>query len=137
MPFQPGQSGNPSGRPLGIIDKRIKNRELFLERAPKLIDKVINMALDGDITAMKICIDRIIPKVNSDTLEHPISIGNMKDPKKLLDLGNDIINKVSNGSLSTQNGKTISEALENQRKLIETVELKTILEELQDIVRSK
>lgn len=88
MPFQPGQSGNPSSRPPGIIDKRIKNRELFLSRVPELISKAIDMALDGDVTAMKICIARIVPKINNDLLENTIVVGDMKDPKELLDAGN-------------------------------------------------
>lgn len=137
MPFQPGQSGNPAGRPPGIIDKRIKHRELFLAQAPELINKVIDMAMSGDMAAMKLCIDRIVPKINNDSLECPISIGNMKDPKELLDAGNDIINKIADGSLNSQNGKIISSVLDKQRKLIETVELQTLLENLQETIKLK
>jgi len=137
MPFQPGQSGNPSGRPAGIADKRVKNRELFLTRAPDLINKAIDMALDGDVVAMKLCIDRIVPKISHNTLESHIIAGDMKDPDELLKVGCNLISEITDGRLNTQNGKALSSILENQRKLIELVDLKNMLEELQELIKNK
>jgi len=65
MSFQKGQSGNPSGRPKGAKDKRTELRELLQPHAPALIEKAVEMALDGDTTALKMCLDRIIPAMRS------------------------------------------------------------------------
>ena len=65
MSFQKGQSGNPAGRPKGSKDKRTELRELLTPHAPALIDKAIEMALDGDTAAMKMCLDRIIPAMRA------------------------------------------------------------------------
>ena len=65
MSFQKGQSGNPSGRPKGTKDKRTELRELLQPHAPALIEKAVEMALEGDTTALKMCLDRIIPAMRS------------------------------------------------------------------------
>ena len=77
MTFERGQSGNPTGRPPGTKDKRTALRELLEPHAPALIEKAVSLALEGDITAIKICLDRLIPALksiqvnsaNGDTLE--------------------------------------------------------------------
>jgi len=60
MPFEKGQSGNPSGRPKGSKDNRTELRELLMPHAPELIEKLVAQALEGDMAAMKLCIDRLI-----------------------------------------------------------------------------
>ena len=59
--FKKGQSGNLAGKPKGAKDKRTEFRELLRSHAPELIKKVIEQALNGDLTAMKLRLDRIIP----------------------------------------------------------------------------
>lgn len=65
MAFKKGQSGNPTGRPKGSKDKRTAYRELLEPHAPALIEKAVSMALEGDTTAMKICLDRLLPTVKA------------------------------------------------------------------------
>jgi hypothetical protein len=63
MPYTKGQSGNPSGRPPGIKDRRVKTRELFESRKTELIEKAIDLALGGDTQALRMCLDRIVPPI--------------------------------------------------------------------------
>lgn len=65
MSFQKGQSGNPEGRPKGTKDKRTELRELLQPHAPALVEKAVELALQGDTTALKMCLDRIIPVMRS------------------------------------------------------------------------
>lgn len=65
MGFEKGQSGNPSGRPKGAKDKRTELRELLQPHAPALVEKAVQLALMGDTTALKMCLDRIIPAMRS------------------------------------------------------------------------
>ncbi|SVE23951.1 uncharacterized protein METZ01_LOCUS476805, partial [marine metagenome] len=58
--FQLGQSGNPRGRPKGIIDKRTRYRIAFEEHSEALIASVIKNALEGDTVAQKMCLDRLV-----------------------------------------------------------------------------
>lgn len=48
-------------------------RELLEIHAPALVEKAAQMALAGDTTALKLCLDRIIPVVRSVEMDHTIS----------------------------------------------------------------
>ena len=61
MAFKKGQSGNPAGRPKGITDKRAQLRSLLDPHADALINKAVEMALNGDSAAMRLCVERLVP----------------------------------------------------------------------------
>jgi Family of unknown function (DUF5681) len=61
-PFEPGRSGNPSGRPKGHRNKATMAMEELLDgEAEGLTRKVIERALEGDMVAMRLCLDRVLP----------------------------------------------------------------------------
>ena len=65
-PFQKGQSGNPSGRPKGARNKATLAMEILLDgEADRLTRKVVEMALAGDTTALRLCLERIMPPEGS------------------------------------------------------------------------
>jgi len=56
------KSLNPNGRPKGSINKfTALSRELMSTKGPEIVQKVVDMALEGDRTCLKMCMDRIIP----------------------------------------------------------------------------
>ncbi|WP_342167059.1 DUF5681 domain-containing protein [Methylobacterium sp. SD21] len=60
-PFTEGQSGNPAGRPKGSRNRStLALEQIFEGEAEKLSRKAIEMALDGDGPAMKLCLDRLL-----------------------------------------------------------------------------
>jgi hypothetical protein len=62
-PFERGQSGNPLGRPKGSRNKTTLMAEALLDEQSQLIvSKVVEMALQGDSLALRICADRLLPK---------------------------------------------------------------------------
>src|ERR1700693_659671 len=59
-PFTPGASGNPDGRPKGSRNKSTLALEALLDgQAEALTQKAVELALAGDITALRLCLDRI------------------------------------------------------------------------------
>lgn len=64
--FTKGTSGNPAGKPPGTVSKRTHLARLLDPYAEELILKAVELARDGDVTALKLCIERIIPKVKDD-----------------------------------------------------------------------
>lgn len=60
--FKPGQSGNPAGRPKGARHKVTLAIEAILEgEAEALTRKAVELAQAGDITALRLCMDRLAP----------------------------------------------------------------------------
>ena len=53
---------NPNGRPKGSVNKYTAlSRELMSAKGPEIVQRVIDLALEGDRTCLKMCMDRIIP----------------------------------------------------------------------------
>ncbi|KTC84336.1 DUF5681 domain-containing protein [Legionella cincinnatiensis] len=60
--FKPGESGNPRGKKAGILNKRTELIKAFETHAGALINKTIDLALSGDTIALRLCIERLVPK---------------------------------------------------------------------------
>jgi hypothetical protein len=61
-PFRKGCSGNPAGRPSGSRNKTTLAAEALLDgEAETITRKVIEKAKAGDLTALRLCLERIIP----------------------------------------------------------------------------
>ena len=64
VPFKPGQSGNPKGRPKGARNKSTLAFEALLDgEAEAITRKAIEKAKGGDMTAIRLCLDRLVPPV--------------------------------------------------------------------------
>ena len=70
-PFQRGApSPNPSGRPLGARNRSTLAAEALLDgEAEALTRKAVELGLKGDITALRMCLDRLLPRRH----ERPVS----------------------------------------------------------------
>ena len=61
--FVKGQSGNPAGRPIGSKNKCTQFRELLEDDLPALVSVLRDKALEGDMNAMRLLLERLVPKV--------------------------------------------------------------------------
>ena len=58
--FKKGISGNKNGRPKGTSKDSVF-REMFEKNSQAICEKIIEKALEGDPTSLKMCLDRILP----------------------------------------------------------------------------
>lgn len=71
--YSPGTSGNPSGRPPGIKDKRVTTREKWLDPIlPEAIEKLNAAVKEGERWAVELVVTYSMPKpkpVDSEEME--------------------------------------------------------------------
>jgi Family of unknown function (DUF5681) len=60
--FQPGQSGNPAGKPKGTRNRATMLAEQLLDgEAETMVRTAIQWAKKGNMAALRLCLDRILP----------------------------------------------------------------------------
>jgi len=121
MTFQKGQSGNPKGRPLGSRNKATIAADNLLDgQAEAITQKAMDLALAGDSTAMRLRMERINPPRRARPIKFDLPpIETAEDIMKALGT---IAQLVAAGELTPDDGKIVSDILENRRKAIESVE---------------
>jgi Family of unknown function (DUF5681) len=63
MPFAKGQSGNPAGRPVGSRNKFTREMQDGLEEnGPLVVQRLLELAGEGNMGAMRQCLDRLMGK---------------------------------------------------------------------------
>ena len=72
------KSLNPNGRPKGSMNKfTALSRELMSTKGPEIVQKVVDLALEGDRTCLKMCMDRILPTTKAVELRSQEGKGNV------------------------------------------------------------
>lgn len=130
MTFQPGQSGNLNGRPKGIIDKRAELRGLLEPHAKDIIEKLVSLAKVGDPTALRLCIERLLPRIKPDDgINFPLPEGAIDTGENMLQIANNLTTAVTLGHMTLDEAEKLNEFLRRQRYLIEAAEQKKEEEE--------
>jgi len=126
--FKPGKSGNPKGRPKGSKDKRTELREMMQPHAEALVNKAVELAKNGDISALRICLDRLIPPYRAK--DPVVVVGSMTGT--LTEQGQQVIEAVSGGELSPSDGASLLQALASQARIVEIDELTKRIKHLEE-----
>lgn len=130
-PFEPGQSGNPAGRPKGSRHKATLAIEALLEgEAEGLTRKAIEMALAGDNVAIRLCLDRIAParKDRHVTFDLPP----VKTAADAVAASGALMAAVSAGDLTPSEAAEVSKILDIHVKTLEAAEFEARLSKLEE-----
>ncbi len=125
--FKPGQSGNPAGRPKGTTAGS-KIRKAIDERRDDILKSVINAAVNGDMQACKMLLDRITPPLKPVAANVQLSL---PDVAGLAEQGAAVVNATLSGTIPPDVGSQLITALSNQAKLVEVDELVKRVEALE------
>jgi hypothetical protein len=97
--YQPGQSGNLKGRPKGARNKTTLAVEALLDgEAEAITRKAIEKAKDGDMTAIRLCLDRLAPPVKDRPVSFHLPEIKMADDASAA--SGAILQAVSNGEVT-------------------------------------
>jgi hypothetical protein len=128
--FAKGFSANPRGNPRGSRHKATLAAEALLDGdAEALTRKCVEMALAGDATAMRLCLDRLIPPRR----ERPVSFA-LPEIKKATDIigaTTALAGAVAVGELVPGEAAALSSLLANVAKAIELGEIEERLARLE------
>jgi hypothetical protein len=95
MPFRKGISGNQQGRPKGVADGRTKLRNLLIPQAEALVNKAVELALSGDVNALRLCIERLIPRASNESMIIKLPELNAVNGSAALKVGTEILASLS------------------------------------------
>jgi hypothetical protein len=129
-PFEKGQSGNPAGRPKGSRNATTVTLEILLDgQAEALTNKAVEMALDGDMAALRLCMDRILPPRR----DRPVTfdLPTIKSASDAAAVTSAILAAVANGEITPADAGEIGKLVEAYVKAFETAELAERLERLE------
>ena len=120
--FQPGQSGNPAGRPKGARHKTtLLAEKLMQDDAKAIVEAVLTAAKGGDMTAARIVLDRIAPARRDNTVSFELpAIETAADATKATGA---ILAAVSEGELTPGEGVEVARLVDVAVRTIETTEL--------------
>jgi hypothetical protein len=125
-PFEPGNSFG-RGRPKGSRNKStLAALALLVEHAEALVRKCIAEALKGDMIAMRLCIERILPALREPAIK--FKAGATRTSSEVAQVQETIVKDVSKGRIVPQQGERVMNILELRRRVIETKRLEERLE---------
>lgn len=130
--FKKGYSGNPRGKPAGTRHKATQAALVLLDgESEALSRKAVELALDGDTAALRLCLERIVPPIK----EHAISGVNLPfidNPGAIPEAINKIGQHLAAGEILPSQAAALCNVLEQYRRHFETTELEERISKLEE-----
>jgi len=134
--FKPGRSGNPRGRARGSRNKHTLAMEALLEgEAEALTRKAVEMALAGDTTAMRLCLDRILPPRKDRHVE--FEMPTLESPADAVKASAALCLAVADGALTPSEAGELAKLVDGYLKAVDLHEIQQRLDKLEAAQESK
>ena len=130
MPFKPGKSGNPQGRPKGARNKTTVATEQLLDgEAEAITKKAIELAKSGDLAAIRICMDRIVPPRKDRPV--PFLIPKLEKTTDAVMASTAIVEAVASGDLTPSEAAELSKVVDGFTRTLEAADFEQRLGKLE------
>lgn len=128
--FIKGYSGNLAGRPSGIRNKSAQLIETLMAGDAEAISvRVIDAAKNGDMTAARLILDRLLPASKDNPINIPL--GAIKTTKDVAAAMSSILDSVGTGELTPGQGEQVTKLLEGYLRMLQSTELEKRLTALE------
>ncbi|NOD48719.1 hypothetical protein GS624_15510 [Ruegeria sp. HKCCD5849] len=116
--FAPGNSGRPRGA-RHRITRAVE--ELLEGQSEQITQKAVELALEGDSTALRLCLERLAPTRK----DAPVSfdLPTIKSAEDASEAAQAVLQAVSQGEVTPLEGATVMGLVEQYRRVLETTEL--------------
>ena len=134
--FSKGQSGNPGGKPKGCRNATtILFDELLKSNATELIEKVIEMAKDGDGPALRLCIERLAPARK----DRPVwfDLPEMKEARGAVNASAAIVAAVAAGDLTPSEAAELSKVVDSYARTLQVAEFEERISKLEKAAEAR
>ncbi|WP_241229682.1 DUF5681 domain-containing protein [Tsuneonella rigui] len=130
--WQKGVSGNPKGRPRGILDKRSKITRALMDDGPAIARVVIEQALEGDLHACSLVLSRIAPALRSEGLPVTFDFDAAAPIARQIE---QVLEAMAAGAVAPEVGKQIIDAIDalSSARAVEELEARIITLEARQI----
>ncbi|WP_291981776.1 DUF5681 domain-containing protein [Candidatus Accumulibacter sp. ACC005] len=128
--WKPGQSGNPKGRPAGSRNRvTLVALAAMEEGAAAIAKKIVEMARQGDISAARLVLERLVPPAK----ERPIfvTLPDTSSADGVAQAQAAILQAVAAGDILPGEAATLAGIVEARRKAVETQELEARISALE------
>lgn len=116
--WKAGQSGNPRGRKPGTGE--VANlRAAISARVPELLETLMQKAIDGDVGAARLLLERAVPPLKSVDPAQPLALPG----ETLTERGQAVLSAVEAGVLSAGQGAALIGAIGSLARVTEVDEL--------------
>ncbi|MSO66295.1 MAG: hypothetical protein EXQ82_00465 [Pseudolabrys sp.] len=130
MPYESGQSNNPNGRPKGARNKATLAAEALLDgEAEAITRKAIELAKGGDMTAIRLCLERIIPARRDRVAA--FALPKVQSVADAVTAVTAIIEAVADGDLTPAEAAELSKVVDGFTRTVELVEIDERLSKLE------
>ena len=130
-PFEKGRSGNPLDRRVGCRNKTtIAAAALLAGEAEALTRKAVELALVGDPTALRLCIERILPQCRERTVK--FALPPIESAADIAPAMKAVTSALADGMITPGEAATIAAVVDTFVRAIETSDFDRRLQLLED-----
>ena len=130
MRYQKGQSGNPAGRPKGIVTTNVRS---IRNKSEDIIEDVIRQAEEGCIASQKMILDRVVPTLRSVDL--PVIVSGYPAKGTLLEKAEFFVDAAGKGKIPVNQSAAMVGAIGALCKIKEIEEFEKRLSEIEKAVK--
>uniref|UniRef100_I2PZC6 DUF5681 domain-containing protein n=1 Tax=Desulfovibrio sp. U5L TaxID=596152 RepID=I2PZC6_9BACT len=129
--FEPGQSGNPAGKPKGCRSRATLAAQALIDgQADELVKKAIELALAGDGPVLRAMLDRLCPAKRDSPVS--VNLPRITSATDIPAVTNAVLEAVTKGQLTPSEAQAVAGLIETHRKAIETAELSERIAKLEE-----
>ena len=130
-PFRKGRSGNPAGRRPGSRNKAtIAAAKLLAGEAEGLTRKAVELALEGDPMALRLCVERILPACRERAVK--FALPPIESPADIAAAMKAVTSALADGEITPGEAGRIAGVVDTFVRAIEASDFEERLKELED-----
>jgi len=134
--FQPGQSGNPAGKPKGARNRATRAAQALIDgKAEEVVEKALELALAGDGPVLRAILDRLCPPRKDAPVK--MTLPAIKSAADIPAAMSSILAAVAAGALTPSEATALTGLVEAHRRALETSELEQRIAALEQIKGDK